>query len=78
MVKNVLKRLKKAVSSKDTSSLLDLAFLPMYGNDDDLDKKEFVKEIGYDRRRSEGKKEAILENTKTMLILMAMNQSHER
>jgi hypothetical protein len=73
-----LKRLKKAVSSKDTSSLLDLAFLPMYGNDDDLDKKEFVKEIGYDRRRSEGKKEAILENTKTMLILMAMNQSHER
>ena len=40
-----LKQIRKAVESGDTSSLLELAFLPMYGNDDDLDKKEFVQEI---------------------------------
>jgi hypothetical protein len=27
------------------TSLLELAFLPMYGNDNDVERKEFVKEI---------------------------------
>ena len=33
------------MASGDTSSLLELAFLPMYGKNDDLDRKEFVKEV---------------------------------
>ena len=38
-------QIREAVESGDTSSLLELAFLPMYGNDDNIDRKEFVKEI---------------------------------
>ena len=37
--------IREAVESGDTSSLLELAFLPMYGNDNDVDRKDFVKEI---------------------------------
>jgi hypothetical protein len=44
--KERLKQIREDVESGDTSSLLELAFLPMYGNDDlDLDKTEFVKDI---------------------------------
>ncbi|KPA13921.1 hypothetical protein MHK_005873 [Candidatus Magnetomorum sp. HK-1] len=43
--KERLEQIRKAVESGDTSSLLELAFLPLYGNDDDFDQKEFVKEI---------------------------------
>jgi len=119
--KKRLEQIRKAVESGDTSSFLELAFLPMYGNDDDIDKTEFVKEIirfetgllkkdptkelliaatmimsnkildtetfnklweeikmikafvfaeekGYDRGKTEGRKEGILETTKMMLI----------
>ncbi|KPA19769.1 hypothetical protein MHK_000009, partial [Candidatus Magnetomorum sp. HK-1] len=43
--KERFKQIREAVESGDTSSLLELAFLPMYGNDNDVDRKEFVKEI---------------------------------
>jgi len=43
--KERLKQIREAVESGDTSSLLELAFLPMYGNNDDVDNKEFVKDI---------------------------------
>ena len=43
--KERFKQIREAVESGDTSSLLELAFLPMYGNDDNIDRKEFVKEI---------------------------------
>jgi hypothetical protein len=43
--KERLKQIREAVASGDTSSLLELAFLPMYGIDDGSDRKEFVKEI---------------------------------
>jgi len=43
--KKRLEQIRKAVESGDTSSLLELAFLPMYGNDDEIDKIEFVKDI---------------------------------
>jgi hypothetical protein len=43
--KERLEQIREAVESGDTSSLLELAFLPMYGNDDDIDKTEFVKDI---------------------------------
>ncbi|KPA11230.1 hypothetical protein MHK_008563 [Candidatus Magnetomorum sp. HK-1] len=43
--KRRLKKIRQAVASGDTSSLLELAFLPMYGKDDNLDRKEFVKEV---------------------------------
>jgi hypothetical protein len=43
--KERFKQIREAVESGDTSSLLELAFLPMYGNDDNIDRKEFVKDI---------------------------------
>jgi len=43
--KERFEEIRKAVESGDTSSLLELAFLPMYGHDDDIDRTEFVKEI---------------------------------
>jgi len=43
--KERFKQIREAVESGDTSSLLELAFLPMYGNDANVDRKEFVKEI---------------------------------
>jgi len=43
--KERFEQIREAVESGDTSSLLELAFLPMYGNDDNIDRKEFVKEI---------------------------------
>jgi hypothetical protein len=42
--KERFEQIRKAVETGDTSSLLELAFLPMYGNDD-IDQKEFVEEI---------------------------------
>ena len=38
-------QIRKSVELGDTSYLLELAFLPMYGNDKDVDRVEFVKEI---------------------------------
>ncbi|KPA18535.1 hypothetical protein MHK_001238 [Candidatus Magnetomorum sp. HK-1] len=43
--KERFEQIREAVESGDTSSLLELAFLPMYGNDDDIDRKKFVKDI---------------------------------
>jgi len=43
--KERFKQIREAVESGDTTSLLELAFLPMYGNDDDIDRIEFVKDI---------------------------------
>jgi len=46
--RNAKKRFKEiceAIESGDTSSLLELAFLPMYGMDDDFDREEFIKEV---------------------------------
>jgi len=49
--KERLEQIRKAVKAGDTSSLLELAFLPMYGNDDDIDQTEFVKDIiGFETR----------------------------
>jgi hypothetical protein len=38
-------QIREAVESGDTSALLELAFLPMYGDDNNFDREEFVKEI---------------------------------
>ena len=43
--KKRLNQIRAAVESGDTSSLLELVFLPLYGNDNDFDRREFVKEI---------------------------------
>ncbi|KPA11519.1 hypothetical protein MHK_008259, partial [Candidatus Magnetomorum sp. HK-1] len=43
--KQRLEKIRQAVASGDTSSLLELVFLPMYGKDNDLNRKEFVKEV---------------------------------
>ncbi|KPA09374.1 Transposase IS3/IS911 [Candidatus Magnetomorum sp. HK-1] len=43
--KKRFKQIREAIESGDSSSLLELAFLPMYGNDKDLDRKKFVEEI---------------------------------
>jgi hypothetical protein len=43
--KERLKQIREDVESGDTASFLELAFLPMYGNDDDIDSKEFIKDI---------------------------------
>ncbi|KPA13685.1 hypothetical protein MHK_006102 [Candidatus Magnetomorum sp. HK-1] len=43
--KRRLKKIQEAFAAGDKSSLLELAFLPMYGNEDDFDQKEFVKEV---------------------------------
>ena len=42
--KERFEQIRKGVEFGDTSSLLELAFLPMYGNDN-VDRKEFVEEI---------------------------------
>ncbi|MBF0452801.1 MAG: hypothetical protein HQK75_19010 [Candidatus Magnetomorum sp.] len=38
-------QIRETFESGDSSSLLELVFLPMYGKDDDFDRKEFVKEV---------------------------------
>jgi hypothetical protein len=43
--KECFNQIREAVASGDTSSLLELVFLPLYGNDNDFDRREFVKEI---------------------------------
>jgi hypothetical protein len=43
--KERFKQIQEAVKSGNTSSLFELAFLPMYGIDDDFDSKEFIKEV---------------------------------
>jgi len=43
--KERFEQIRKAVESGDTSSLLELAFLPMYGNDECIDRKAFIRDI---------------------------------
>jgi len=43
--KKRFKEICEAIESGDTSSLLELAFLPMYGIDDDFNREEFIKEV---------------------------------
>ncbi|KPA14151.1 hypothetical protein MHK_005641, partial [Candidatus Magnetomorum sp. HK-1] len=74
-------QIRKAVESGDTSSLLELAFLPMYGNDDDVDRKEFVKEIirfGTELLKKDPTKELLVAATMIMSNKILDNETFDK